>query len=257
MKAAPLILTGLTALLCSCVSPTVEVAEPVMAAGSTIRVGNSQGAILIKAEEGFKRSYSTSNLNKTFQLFGRDKRWHGSLGLYRPFGDRDLHAVLEEGQQHFNTTEEALAWLDRRRTWNDIRWTRDGLAVGWREQARPEDGFIMLSVEVWQIYIGGRKPKFLPGASDKDIVVEGAKPVEFANHRLPAALRIDGVLFTGRALGLMEDAELTPEMVLGSLRGAHAERNGKYLTYSGRYLDPKIECDVWTNWKGTVLFAEK
>lgn len=227
-----------------------------MAPGFTIKASNAQGTIVIKAEEGFKRSYSTSNVNKTFQMFGRDKRWYGSLGMYRPFGDRDLHAVLEEGQQHFNTTEEALAWLDRRKTWNDVRWTRDGLAVAWRDQARPEDGFIMLSAEVWQIYIGGRKPRSFPGASDKTIVVEGAKPAELAKYRLPAARRIDGILFTGRALGLMEDAGLAPETVLATLRGADVDRDGKYLIYSGRYLDPKIECDVWTNLQGSVLFAE-
>lgn len=208
MNSILLILVSLTLMLCSCASPSIEVAEPVMVPGSTIRASNSQGTIAITAEEGFKRSYSTPKMQKTFQLFGREKRWFGSLGMYRPFGDRDLHAVLQEGQQHFNTTEEAQAWLDRQKTWFDIRWTRDGLVVARKVSERPSDGFMFLGVEVWQIYIRGRKPKSLPGASDKSIVVEGGRPSELATYRLPEARRIDGVLFTGRALGLMEDVGL-------------------------------------------------
>jgi len=253
-----LIAASLMLWLNSCSSTMIEVAELVMVPDSTIKVTHAQGSIVIKAEEGFKRTYSTANVQKTFQLFGRDKRWNGSLGMYRPFGDRDLHAVLEEGQQHFNTTEEALAWLERQKTWHDIRWTSDGLAVAWREQARPEDGFIMLSAEVWQIYIRGRKPKSFPGASDKSIIVEGTKPAEWAAYRLPAARTIDGVLFSGRALGLMQDFEIKPETVLATLRGGDVQPRGKgkYLSYAGYYLDPKIGCHLWTNRKGTVLFAE-
>ena len=250
--------TSLTLWLTACSSTKIEVAESVMVPGSTIKATNAQGTLVIKAEEGFKRTYSTPHVQKTFQLFGRDKRWDGSLGMYRPFGDRDLHAVLQEVQQHFNTTEEALAWLERQKTWHDLRWTSDGLAVAWREQARPEDGFIMLSTEVWQIYIRGRKPKSFPWASDKSIVFHGAKPAEWAEYRLPAARTIDGVLFSGRALGLMQDFEIKPETVLATLRGGDVEPRGKgkYLSYSGYYLDPKIDCHLWTNRKGLVLFAE-
>jgi hypothetical protein len=36
----------------------------------------------------------------------------------------------------------------------DCVWTRDGLVVGWKQEGRPEDGFLALQVGVWQIFIG-------------------------------------------------------------------------------------------------------
>ncbi len=81
-----------------------------------------------------------------------------------------MHAVLEEGQQHFSSVNEAQRWLAKREKFMDYVSTRDGLVVGWKQQARPGDGYLALSVEVWQILIDGRKPKW-PDASPSKIRV--------------------------------------------------------------------------------------
>ena len=79
-----------------------------------------------------------------------------------------MHAVLEEGQQHFSSLGEARNWLTKKEQLMDYVSTRDGIVVGWRQQGRPGDGFLALSVEVWQILIDGRKPMW-PGASPSKI----------------------------------------------------------------------------------------
>ena len=73
-------------------------------------------------------------------------------------------AVLEEGQQHFSSADEAVAWLAGRRS--TCVWTGDGLVVGWSKNTARKQ----LNVEVWQIYINGAKPNNLAGAQDANIV---------------------------------------------------------------------------------------
>jgi hypothetical protein len=79
-----------------------------------------------------------------------------------------MHAVLEEGQQHFSNYTEAKNWITEQQRFTDCVWTRDGLVVGWKQEGRQKDGFLALQVDVWQILIGGKKPS-LPGASPSQI----------------------------------------------------------------------------------------
>jgi hypothetical protein len=88
--------------------------------------------------------------------------------MYRPQGDQTMHAVLEEGQQHFSSVGEARRWLAKEEGFMDHVWTQDGLAVGWKQQGRPGDGFLALHVNVWQILVDGRKAN-LPDASPSNI----------------------------------------------------------------------------------------
>jgi hypothetical protein len=82
-----------------------------------------------------------------------------------------MHAVLEEGQQHFSSMDEARDWLAKKDALMDYVWTQDGLVVGWEQKSRPGDGYLALNVEVWQIMINGEKPD-LPGASPENIRFE-------------------------------------------------------------------------------------
>jgi hypothetical protein len=97
----------------------------------------------------------------------RQKRWDGSLGMYRPQGDGSLHAVLEEGQQHFSSVKAARDWFTKQKQGMDYVATSDGLIVGWNQQARPGDGYLALRVEVWQILIDGEKPRWTQASPSK------------------------------------------------------------------------------------------
>lgn len=156
-------------LICSCASvsdnPNAELA---MGPGSVIEATTSQGTMQISYVDQYTRRYIWDGYDKTFRHQTRQKRWYGSLGMYRPTGDGTMHAVLEEGQQHFSNDTEARSWITKQERFMDCVWTRDGLLVGWKQQRRPEDGFLALQVDVWQIFIGNKKPS-LPGASPSKI----------------------------------------------------------------------------------------
>ena len=152
-------------LLGSCASvPDNPNAELVMTPGTTVVASTSQGTIQISYVDRYTRRYVWDGYDKTFRHQPRHKRWYGSLGMYRPQGDGTMHAVLEEGQQHFSSVSEARRWLAKKERFTDYVWTRDGLAVGWKQQARPGDGYLALHVDFWQILVDGKKPSLL-GAS--------------------------------------------------------------------------------------------
>lgn len=107
-------------------------------------------------------------------MFPRTKRWNDSLGLYYPGPGNHwkphngiARGVVEEGQQHFKTVDEALKWIAGR-TWPPLVYRNDGLAVGWMKNLSRKQ----LNVDVWQIYIDGKKPANLPGSPDDKITVD-------------------------------------------------------------------------------------
>ena len=136
-----------------------------MKPGMTISATNDQGTIRIEYIDKYTRRYFWDGHVKTFRHQPRDKRWFGSLGMYRPYGDGTMHAILQEGQMPFKNIDEAYAWLKKSERFMDLVWTKDGLVVGWKQQGRPDDGYLALSVEVWQVLINGKKP-----------VIKGAEP---------------------------------------------------------------------------------
>ena len=104
------------------------------------------------------------------------KRWLGSHGMYCPQGDGSMHAVLEEGHMPFASLREAYAWLEKSERFMDLVWTEDGLVVGWKMQVRPDDGCLALNVQVWQILVGGQKPR-LKDAATESIQISTAHPL--------------------------------------------------------------------------------
>jgi hypothetical protein len=150
-------------------------AEIVMRPGARLKAVTKAGAIEVTAGEGFWRSYTWSGETRFAVLKPRNKRWYGSLGVYWP-GDGDhwkehdglTRAVLDEGQQRFETMEAAVAWL-RERTYMPFVHRNDGLVVGWTRVPERRQ----LDVEVWQIYVNGAKPTELPDSDDGSIVVDG------------------------------------------------------------------------------------
>lgn len=169
MKNALLLIAAI--LFSSCKSvPENQNVELAMSPGMVIEARTTEGTMRIEYVDSYTRRYRWDSYDKKFRHQPRQKRWHGSLGMYRPEGDGSMHAVLEEGQQHFSSLVEAQNWLTEKKRFMDYVWTKDGLLVGWKQQGRPQDGFLALHVEVWQILIDGKKPA-LSGASSSKIRV--------------------------------------------------------------------------------------
>jgi len=151
--------------------------EIVMPPATKITATTPKGTITIVSGKGLKRSYTWEGATRSVEMWPRDERWYGSLGLYFPGPGQHweehngiTRGVVEEGQQHFKTAEEALDWIAKR-DWMPHVYRNDGLVVGWMKvPARRQ-----LNVDVWQLYIGGRKPTKLAGSRDDKITVQQLK----------------------------------------------------------------------------------
>lgn len=164
-----------TAMFMSKASPAQTVSsepktESVMSPGMKITVKAPAGIMTITARDNLVRAYTWEGATRSVEMIPRGERWYGSLGLYFP-GPGDhwkehngiTRGVLEEGQQHFKTTAEALKWLHA----SQLIYRDDGLAAAWSKQL--ERG--QLSVAVWQIYVAGKKPAKLSGSQNGKIAV--------------------------------------------------------------------------------------
>jgi uncharacterized protein len=176
MKARVWFLSLLGSLLWTCHSHAQPIAgiEVVMSPGMKITATTPLGSIAITAVDELTRSYTWDGATRTVQMTPRTERWHGSLGLFSPGAGEhwpDHHGitrcVTQEGQQHFKTAEEALQWI-RNRDWWPFVYQEDGLMIGWNKNLSRHQ----LSVEVWQIFINGERPKHLPGSQTSKIAVE-------------------------------------------------------------------------------------
>lgn len=151
--------------------------ETVMAPGSRLTATTPVGKIAIDAGQGLRRSYTWDGATRSVEMWPRQERWYGSLGLYYPGPGNHwpehngiTRGVVEEGQQHFDTVAEAMSWIEEQQ-WQPLVWTNSGLVVGWGKTPVRKQ----LNVDVWQVYVDGKKPTTLPGADDTAIVVENSQ----------------------------------------------------------------------------------
>lgn len=148
--------------------------EVVMSPGMSITAETPVGKMTITAGKGLNRSYTWEGATRSVEMIPREERWYGSLGLYFPgpaehWNEHNgiTRGVVEEGQQHFKTAEEFREWLAARKYMPYV-YREDGLVVGWRKAPARKQ----LNVEVWQIYINGKKPAKLDGSQGDKIKVE-------------------------------------------------------------------------------------
>ncbi|MBA3480990.1 MAG: hypothetical protein H0T51_04150 [Pirellulales bacterium] len=132
------------------------------------------------AGQGLRRDYSWDGATRSVEMWPREKRWYGSLGLYYPGPGNHWRnhkgisrGVVQEGQQHFVTIAKATTWLKEQK-WQPLVWNNSGLVVGWSKTPERQQ----LNVDVWQLYIDGKKPTKLPGANDKAITYETEKELQ-------------------------------------------------------------------------------
>lgn len=163
--------------------------EAVMVEGMWIEFNNAHGSMKITGGKGFERSYTWAGETRTLDMWPRKKRWYGSLGMYNPgaFIEGELEqwkehdgirrCVAEEGQRHFTNTMEAVEWVKASGRDLDYVYNDSGLVVGMDKQPssleeRQKGDFPgTLLVDVWQVYINGRKPLRLEGAKNSAIRV--------------------------------------------------------------------------------------
>ena len=194
--------------------------EVVMTTGMSIEASNESGTIRVTAGDGTFRTYSWDDGEKTAQLIKRPSRWYGSMGLYHPGGGQRVHLVVEEGQQHFFSEREVLEWLQ----WMNSRlhwvYTSDGLVVGWYKEDARKKGFnrVAIIVDVWQVYINGKKPVALPGASNEAVRVTSPSSLSWQGVRVGAYTpsepkEIGGRIYSGRALDFMREQNVSVKEV--------------------------------------------
>ena len=134
--------------------------EIVMPSDSMLEATTPGGKITIKSGKGLKRYYTWDGATRSVVMWPRTERWFGSLGLYYPgpgfhwiAHNGIKRAVLGEGQQHFDTIDEAKDWLHSR-SHSDCVYRDDGLTVCFSKNLDRNQ----LDVHVWQIFIEGKTP---------------------------------------------------------------------------------------------------
>jgi hypothetical protein len=166
--------------------------EAVMVEGMSISFTNAHGSMTVTAGKEFERRYIWAGDTRTVIMWPRKKRWYGSLGMYNPgayiTGDLEQwkehdgikRYVVEEGQRHFTNTAEAIEWTRHgsgKPDNLDYIYNDTGLVVGMDKQPRSleerkkTDFPGTLEVDVWQIYINGKKPQKLDGSKNQGITV--------------------------------------------------------------------------------------
>jgi hypothetical protein len=250
MKIFVLLLVFSVLLITTAFFPFYVKTESVMCEGMVIEATNDVGFIKIEAGKGAERIYSWSGGKEHVILWRRWSRWLGSLGLYSPGGNKPVHMVLEESQQHFCSEQELFDWLNFER--NVYKWvyTSNGLIVGWRVSEASMRGYhAIVHATVYQAYINGKKPENLAGARN-DLIC-----VSFPNGKkenLPKPGRVipsepkmvNNRLYSGKALDLMKEHNISPKDV---------ERDIK----EGKITD-KDDDFGWTYfWNGRVVVLDK
>ena len=164
--------------------------ELVMLDGSRIEVNSRDQHLAIYAGPKYDRRYKWNGCTLTAHPCPRRDRWNGSLGIYDPATggidrlfiacDGISRPVVEEGQRHFQTLDEAEAWIDYYQMIGSQTtvWSNDGLLIKWGIVSRRSQ----LNAYVWQICIAGRKPTSLKGATDGAITVTARDDQSSGRH---------------------------------------------------------------------------
>ena len=147
--------------------------EAVMTEGMSIVAQTKYGELKIFAGKGNERSFTWDNETIKTNLIPREKRWHGTLGLYhpqlRPPHKNVVHMVVEEHETHYDSTNNAIKYMNKYEGIEDI-YRDDGLFIRFVKKTSA-DGEIFIDILIVQIMINGEKPSELPGSQNNKIKV--------------------------------------------------------------------------------------
>ncbi|MFK5892749.1 MAG: hypothetical protein QM504_05980 [Pseudomonadota bacterium] len=119
-----------------------------------------------------ERRYKWGGFDEKRILIPRKERWLGLLGAYEPatayiweiFNPR---IVANDSQIHFNNMDEVKKWLYQSSAIMDWVYTDDGLVVGFAKTSSRNQ----VNIDVYQLYINGKKPSKLEGSRPGNIKV--------------------------------------------------------------------------------------
>ena len=168
--------------------------EVVLSPGMSVTATNPNGTITIEADGEASRIFSGAGWKKHSDLIPRTTRWYGSLGLYDPAFSRSPHGrmLVDEGRLFFSSEADALRYLYVGSTHKKPVFNNRGLVVGFHVEVIP-GGEPTRSVQIWQIYIDGKRPTSLKGADDSAIKVSGGTIPDAASPT-PATIGYEMVL---------------------------------------------------------------
>jgi len=157
--------------------PVPKQNEPVMTPGMQIIAMTPECALKITAGKGRKRSYTWDGGTRSIEMIARPERWDGSFGLYFPgpgnhwFPHNGVtRCVANEGQMNFSSLRKAMNWLSETPAFQPRIYRNDGMVV-WVNKNQ------CLGIDVYQIYINGKKPVSLAGAQDDKIIIIARQPI--------------------------------------------------------------------------------
>ena len=219
-----------------------------MCEGVSVQIVRGDENLSINATGKFSRNYSTNELNIDAELIPRYERWYGSFGAYKPSGNSQTHLILEEGQQHFYSKKEALEWL----AWKNKRlryvYTSNGLVIGWEYQTTSKNKKV-LSVELLQFYIKGKKPNQLEGSRDDLIRIANnavcSEKITVGKFQPSPPQKINGRMFSGKAIDIMKERGVSLKQVEAAIKSTVTSKNGNYTFYYN--LEPN---------KGTLFWVQ-
>lgn len=219
-----------------------DMAEIVLCTGSKVAVRGAGSLLTVGATSLTTRSYVVDDFDLVLELIPRFQRWNGNLGLYRPAGKGDTHAVLEEGQQFFSNEEDLYQWIAWARRWGgELHYTSDGLLLRWQVRHRGADEAgpkRALNVDVVQLMLRGRKPRGLRGADDAAFAITNAKSGCFVGAAMhstyvaSAPATIAGRAYSGWARDVMRAHEITADQVEDRIAHGRARTAASITTYS-------------------------
>ena len=133
------------------------ISESAMEEGMAITIQADWATIEIAAVGKNKRDYTWDGQTVSVNFIPRQKRWNGSLGLLddnqvRPPHKGVVHMVVEEGQQHFQTIDDAMLWL---KSFSEKPIYRDDGLVVLARITGSNSNKMFVSIYVMQIYIEG------------------------------------------------------------------------------------------------------
>ena len=168
-----LIIIALMSVLnvCSCSdSSNVLVKGAVLSRGQSVEAHNRNGTIRISYITPVKRKFDWDGKSKVIKMIPREEAFDRKLGLYEPAEAWGLNLfetrlVVQESTIDFDNYHQIYASLKQSSAVLDWVYTSDGLVVGFgRTPSRKQ-----INIDLWQLLIGGQKPKRLAGARPSDI----------------------------------------------------------------------------------------
>jgi hypothetical protein len=192
--------------------------EMAMSKGMTISIISKIGNLRIDALDDLTRKLYWDGKTRQAIMRYRDERWFGNFGAYSPGGRNDVHIVITDGQQHFCSQQEALEWLMFPDYTKTSIYTSDGLSIMWhKENNAHKGGRDLLSVDITQIYILGKKAANLPNAQDSLFAITYSKDyadiIQIGKFQPSMPEVIGQRLYSGKAIDIMKEQGISAEQV--------------------------------------------